>query len=244
MKEVPPLRTRLSVTVLALFAALLLTHPVHAQGPSAGGLSSSAENTALPDAPLPVFNAPEAPDDTTFVNGRLYHKPTRREDLRAYEHELIGPRVFISAAVRSGIEQIRPVPVGWGQDFPGYIQRYGSAYGEFGIDSSVRYALAGVLHEDVRYLICHKCSGGAKVKNAFLAEMTARHGEDGHRTFSLTPIAAGFSGPLIAYSAWFPPGYNEGDAAKHAMFGFGFRIVGHMVREFFFDKDTKRDATP
>ncbi len=236
------MRNHLPTTLLALSAAFLLPHPACAQGPSAEAFSTS-EATPLPEAPLPVL-APQPFDDPTFVNGRLYHKPTRREDLRAYEHELIGPRVFISAAVRSGIEQIRPVPVGWGQDFPGYIQRYGSAYGEFGIDSSVRYALAGVLHEDVRYLICHKCSGGAKVKNAFLAEMTARHGEDGHRAFSLTPIAAGFSGPLIAYSAWYPPGYGAGDAAKHAMFGFGFRIVGHMVREFFFDKDTKRDATP
>jgi hypothetical protein len=242
------LRTRLSAALLALSAAALLAHPVHAQGPSAEAVSSSAENTGLPeplpDAPLPALTAPEAPDDTTFVNGRIYHKPTRREDMRAYEHEMFGTRAFLGAGIRAGFEQIKPVPIGWGQDFPGYIQRYGSAFGEFDIDSSVRYALAGVLHEDVRYLICHKCSGGAKVKNAVLSEFTARHGEDGNRTFSLTPLAAEFSGPLVAYAAWYPPGYTEGDAARHAMFNLSFRIVGHIVREFFFDKDSKRDATP
>jgi hypothetical protein len=179
-----------------------------------------------------------------LVNGRIYHRPTRREDLRAYEHELIGTRAFLGAGIRAGVEQIRPVPIGWGQDFPGYIQRYGSAYGEFAIDSSVRYALAGALHEDVRYLICHKCTAGAKLSNAVLSEFTARHGEEGTRTFSLTPLAAEFSGPLVAYAAWYPPGYTEGDAAKHTMFNLGFRIVGHIVREFLFDKDTRRSATP
>ncbi len=241
------MRTRLSAALLALSAATLLTHPIHAQGPSVDAVNSSDAKILpeiLPDAPLPAFVTPEAPDDTTFVNGRVYHKPTRREDLRAYEHEIIGPRPFIGAAIRASFEQIKPVPTGWGQDFPGYIQRYGSAYGEFAIDSSVRYVLAGALHEDVRYLICHKCAAGAKLSNAVLSEFTARHGEDGNRTFSLTPLAAEFSGPLVAYAAWYPPGYTEGDAAKHAMFNLGFRIVGHVVREFFFDKDTKRAATP
>ena len=195
-------------------------------------LTAQTAKKPLPDAP------------SALVNGRLYHKPTRREDFLAYRHELIGPRPFISAAVRSGIEQIRTVPVGWGQDFPGYAQRYGSAYAESAIDSSVRFGLAAALHEDVRYLICHKCSAGEKFENAFLAEFTARHGEDGHRSFSPTPLVAGFSGPLVAYSAWYPPGYDVRDAAKHASLGFTFRIVGHLIREFFFDKDTKSAATP
>jgi hypothetical protein len=229
-----------TITLAMIFG--LGSHFSPAQGPSAlissSTRSAPASAVALPEAPSALI------PDPVFVNGRLYHKPTRREDFKAYEHELIGPRPFISAAIRAGFEQIRPVPTGWGQDFPGYIQRYGSAYGEFGIDSSVRYGLAAALHEDVRYLICHQCTAGQKIENAFLAEMTARHGEDGHRTFSLTPVVAGFSGPLVAYAAWYPPGYDSGDAAKHAFFGFGFRIVGHIVREFLFDKNTKSAATP
>jgi len=235
-----PLVGRFAVLRPLVAASVLATSMALAQGPSA----KSSSSFALPEALSALLLHVNQPEDPTFVNGRPYHKPTRREDLRAYEHELIGPRPFISAAIRGAIEQIRPVPIGWGQDFPGYIQRFGSAYGEFAIDSSVRYALAGAFHEDVRYLICHGCSAGEKFKNAFLAEMTARHGEDGHRSFSLTPITAGFSGPLIAYAAWYPPGYTEGDAAKHAFLGFGFRIVGHIVREFLFDKDTKGAAIP
>ena len=188
---------------------------------AACGTASAQYNAPLPNAPSTTIQALPPPPQNT-VNGRYYRRPTRHEDLLAYRRELIGPRPFISAAIRSAIEQSRPRPIGWGQDFPGYLQRYGSAYSEFAIDSSVRYGLASISHEDVRYLICHECSTGAKVKNAVLAEFTARHGEDGRRTFSPTPIVAGMSGPLIAYSAWYPPGYGPGDAAGHAAFGFGF----------------------
>jgi hypothetical protein len=198
-------------------------------------ISTQLHAQALPSAPSSV------PYGRTgaMVNGRPYRKPTAREDLRAYEHELVGPRPFIAAAIRSGIEQIRPVPIGWGQDFPGYAQRYGSAYGEEAIDSSVRFGLAGVLHEDVRYLLCHGCSAGEKLRNAFLSEFTARHGENGHRSLSLTPIVADFSGPLVAYSTWYPPGYTTGDAAKHATFIIGTRIAFHALREFLPERNPK-----
>jgi hypothetical protein len=152
---------------------------------------------------------------------------------------MFGPRPFISAAIRSGIEQARTVPVGWGQDFPGYAQRYGSAYGEQAINSSVRFALGAALHEDVRYLICHNCSFGGKLKNAALAEVSARHGADGHRVFSATPIVSSFSGPMIAYAAWYPPGYDPSMAVKHSFLGLGTRIVFHMVREYWGDRKSK-----
>jgi hypothetical protein len=174
-----------------------------------------------------------------MVNGRPYRKPTRHDDFVAYRQELIGPRAFLTTGVRAGIEQLRTVPTGWGQDFPGYMQRYGSAYGEHAINTSVRFGLAGVLHEDVRYLVCHDCTAGQKIGNALLAEFTARRGEDGHRTFSVTPIVAGVSGPLVAYAAWFPPGYGTSQALQHASFGFGTRILFHMVREFVADPKDK-----
>lgn len=178
------------------------------------------------------------------MNGRPYSRPTRQQNFKAYEHEIIGPRVFLGAAMRSGIEQARTVPTGWGQDFPGYGQRYGSAYAEMVIDSSVRFGLAAALHEDTRYIICHKCSAGAKFKNAALAEVTNRHGVDGRREFSVVPIVANFSGPLVAYSAWYPPGYDAGMAAKHSSLGLMFRFGGHVVREFLFDRDPKAASQP
>jgi len=218
------LRTPMRAAIrIGVFAAAVF--PMHAQ-------SRRATSDTLPDAPSATL---------TIVNGRPYRHPTRKQDLKAYQHEVIGPRAFIGAGFRSGIEQIRTVPTGWGQDFPGYMQRYGSAYGEITIDSSVRFALAGVLHEDTRYLICHKCSLSAKFKNAALAEVTDRRGDDGHRVFSVVPIVADFSGPLVAYAAWYPPGYGPEDAAKHSALGLVIHFAGHMVRETLFDRDSKAE---
>ena len=242
---------RTAVCLLALPAcALLLPYPAASQDftlPSQNTLLATAlPGTTLPDAPSALL-APEAPAAQAptaglpVVNGRPYRKPTRREDFNAYRHDMIGPRPFIGAAIRSGIEQARDVPIGWGQDFPGYIQRYGSAYGEAAIDTSVRYGMAAALHEDVRYLSCHACSAGEKFANAFLYEFTARHGDDGVRSFSPTPIVATFSGPLVAYAAWYPPGYTSEMALKHATLGFSTRILFNIVREFAFDRDNSLD---
>ena len=239
---------RTAVCLLALPAcALLLPYPAASQDftlPSQNTLLATAlPGTTLPDAPSALL-APEAPAAQAptaglpVVNGRPYRKPTRREDFNAYRHDMIGPRPFIGAAIRSGIEQARDVPIGWGQDFPGYIQRFGSAYGEAAIDNSVRFGLGSLLHEDVRYLICHHCTTGAKFANAALYEVTARHGPDGHRVFSPTPIAASLSGPLVAYAAWYPPGYTTRQALGHVPVGVVTRFLFNCIREFAFDRDT------
>lgn len=223
----------LGVLAVAAQAAGAQTTGGRGTGPQPGAQTAPAP-AALPDAPSAVMY-----DKLPMVNGRPYRKPTARQDLLAYRQELIGPRAFLSAGIRSGIEQARGVPTGWGKDFAGYAQRYGSAYAEETIDSSVRFAIAGALHEDVRYLVCHECTAGQKVRNAFLAEVTARHGADGHRAFSVTPIVAGVSGPLVAYSAWYPAGYGTSDALRHATFGLGTRILFHVVREFLADRSDR-----
>ena len=249
--RISPLLRRSVAAFLFVSASLL---PLHAQStllasnnlpdaPSAL-LSTSASDPSPDPDPAPQFSTPSSASAAPMVNGRLYRKPSRHEDFIAYRREMIGPRPFISAAIRSAIEQARTVPTGWGQDFPGYMQRYGSAYGEAAIDSSVRYGIAAALHQDTRYLICHECSVGAKISNAILSEFTARQGEDGHRVFSPAPIVANFSGPLVAYNAWYPPGYTTEQALKHSAFGFSTRILFKIVREFLDDRDPPAGAKP
>jgi len=215
-----------------LIAALpgLCPRPALSETPSA--------YVALPEAPQPPapHPNPEPPSPSPGVPVLFYtagyDPPTHQDSLHAYTMELIGPRPFLSAGVSAGIEQARNIPKGWGLDLPGYLQRYASAYTESAIDSSTRFGLASLFHEDVRYFPCYRCSIWDKYENAVLAEVSVRRGEDGHRVFSPTPILAGFSGPLIAYNAWYPPGYSNRDALHHAALGFITRIGFHLVREF------------
>jgi len=221
MRSTPFFRPSVASTLLLVCS--FLAQPASAQTPA-------------PTAPAATF--PDAPSALPLVNGRPYRKPTRREDFEAYRREMIGTRPFISAGIRGGIEQARDLPAAWGQDFPGYLQRFGSAWGEAAVDTSVRYGIASALHQDTRYLICHHCTLGAKFENAFLAEFTARQEKDGHRVLSPAPIVATFSGPLVAYNLWYPPGYTTEQALKHSTFGFSTRILFHFIREVAFDHDT------
>jgi hypothetical protein len=214
----------------AHFAILMICAlPAFSQNATSTSQLPNAPSAAITPAPLPI------------VSGRPYRRPTAHENFVAFRGDLIGVRPFLSAGLRSGIEQARTVPTGWGQDFPGYMQRYGSAYGESAIDNTVRFGLAAAFHEDIRYLVCHRCSAHDKIENALLSEFTARHGADGHRAFSATPIIANFSGPLVAYTAWYPPGYGPDDAARHSALGFGTRIGFRIVREFLLDRDNKSE---
>lgn len=194
--------------------------------------------TALPSQTAPLPQAPSA----VIRNGRTYQAPTAKESAVQYLLDALGPRALVSATVRGGIEQARSRPEGWGSDAAGFGQRYASAFAEAGIVTSTRYGLAALFHEDVRYLVCRHCSARDKVSNALLSEFTARHGADGHRDFSLTPVAANFSGPLVAYAYWYPPSkpgdntYSSVDAIKHSSLGFAIRIAARLLRESLDDK--------
>jgi hypothetical protein len=225
-----------------MFAVALLAVPSHAQVLLA---------TALPDAPSVLLASSNQPlpgpptqraipyETTVIVNGRPYHFPTPHEQFHAYTHELLGARAFLRAGIRSGIEQGRDTPTGWGQDFPGYMQRFGSAFGEAAIHDTIRMGMSIALHEDGRYLVCHGCSVGDKFKNAALSEFTARHGADGHRVISPTPITASIAAPLIAYATWYPPGNTSRLALTHVVFSVSTRIMFNVMHEFLFDHKTE-----
>ena len=91
--------------------------------------------------------------------------------------------------------------------------------------------------EDMRYIPCHGCSAKRKIGNAFLSEVTARHADDGHRFFTVTPIVADFSGPLVGHAFWYPPGEDSvvnGLIATRAVFV--TRVAGHLFTEFVLER--------
>ena len=54
--------------------------------------------------------------------------------------------------------QGRGKPEDWGQDWPGFGQRFGSASAVTAIDGNVRYGMEMLFKEDMRYIPCHGCS--------------------------------------------------------------------------------------
>ena len=190
---------------------------------------------ALPDAPsaTPVT---DTPNPLPIVNGRHYRPPTQGEQLTTFFHRTVGIGAFGGPAITAAIQlaRDRPDPRYWEEGGTGYGKRYGAAYGQRVIQAGTRYTLGAILHEDNRYLLCHGCTFKQKLTNALLADVTARHGTDGHRTISPTGVAAGFSGPLVAYAFWYPnqdPNFTLERGARNALIGFGTRPAAHFALE-------------
>ncbi|SNS30401.1 hypothetical protein SAMN05421770_101415 [Granulicella rosea] len=206
-----------------------------------------AGQTTAPDNPNPQLKTrPDmTPDEKAealrisklaIVNGRPYDQPSEKDKFLYYLNDSYGLPAFESDIVRAGYTQLRGKPEGWGTDLPGFGQRFGSAAAVNAINGNMRYAMGEIFHEDLRYIPCHGCSAKKKIENALLAEVTARHDEDGHRFFTVTPIITDFSGPIVAHSLWYPGGVDPESGVVAARLIFATRIGGHLFREFVLER--------
>jgi hypothetical protein len=202
--------------------------------------------TEMPDAPplsqttsLLEATVVAPPRPPVMINGRPYVRPTNKQQFVAYLKDSYGLPALAGTGFRSVYGQLRGKPDGWGQDWPGYGQRFGSAMAVSAINGNVRYGLETIFHEDMRYIPCHGCRAKKKIENALLAEVTARHDTDGHRFFTLTPTIADFSGPIIAHAIWFPAPEGPLDGVIAARLVFATRIGGHLLREFVLERRHK-----
>ena len=174
-----------------------------------------------------------------IVNGRPYEPPTQRQQFVAYLKDSYGLVGLPSTTVRALYSEARDKPDEWGQDLPGFMQRFAASAGVTAINGNVRYGMEELFHEDLRYIPCHGCRAKKKIENALLAEITARHDSDGHRFFTLTPTVADFSGPIIAHSLYYPGGVDPGAGAVAARTIFATRIGGHLFTEFVLERRHK-----
>ncbi len=194
---------------------------------------------SLPAAPTPAGRPP------VIINGRPYVRPTQRQFFRDYLRDSYGLPALARSSVRTIYNQARDQPSGWGQDGPGFAQRFGSNLGVSAINGNVRYGMEELFHEDLRYIPCHGCSAKHKIENALLAEITARHDSDGHRFFTLTPTVADFSGPIIAHVLWYPSANNPAFAGVvGTRTVFATRVGSHLFREFILERRHKDPPLP
>ncbi len=205
-------------------AAIKLPNAPENTPPLGGGMQPAVSATAVKPKTAPVM-----------INGRPYVRPTPKEQFDDYAKNTYGLPALAFTSVRAAIAQARGKPEEWGQDWPGFGQRFGSASATTVIDGNVRYGMEMLFKEDMRYIPCHGCSPKRKLENALLAEVTARHDSDGHIFFTLTPTLSDMSGPMIANSVWIP-----GHTTINGFFGsrliFAYRIGGHMFTEFVLER--------
>ena len=137
-----------------------------------------------------------------------YVRPTERTKVSNYTFDAFGPYPVAGAGVAAGINQWTNSPPEWGQGAEGFGKRFGSDFAIAAIGTTTRYGLAEAFREDTLYYRC-ECSGPfPRLRHAVISTLTGRRGEDGHRVFSFSALAAPYAGSMIAVYLWYPDRFD------------------------------------
>jgi hypothetical protein len=119
--------------------------------PSAKAESYSSQQSKTSLAGTDQTSSIESGRETLTEQADYFVPMTNSERWDHYAYSLVEPQAFLYPAVQAGLNQARNRPHEWGQGVEGYGRRFGSAYGQHLIGSTVSNAIAFRLHEDNRY---------------------------------------------------------------------------------------------
>jgi len=183
---VPPLLhaigrwVRSGATLAFLMIAALPSFQLHGQTMQQGSPSGVTIDAPAPRDGVSTSDRPYGPQNTVPNESRsnTYVFPSAQVRARAFLHDLFSPATLIAPIVSAGIDQVRPLKVGyppdgfigpgehpahgyvpeWGEGFSGYSERFASRLGMNLIGTTGRYAVGEMLHEDTSYHPC-ACTG-------------------------------------------------------------------------------------
>jgi hypothetical protein len=174
---------------------------------------------------------------TPSATGKLdltYVRPTERTKVSNYAFDAFGPYPVAGAALAAGINQWSNAPPEWGQGADGFGKRFGSDFAIAAIGTTTRYGLAEAFREDTLYYRC-ECSGPLpRLRHAAISTFTGRRGEDGHRVFSISALAAPYAGSMIAVHLWYPDRFGTKDAFRMGSYSVLGYMGGNIALEFFY----------
>lgn len=188
-----------------------------------------SQTILLPDAPSAAgagtaIALPEAP----------YIRPTHKAVATNYAFDAFGPFALLSAGGAAGVGQWTNSPPEWRQGAEGYGRRIGSDFGMAATTTTTRYALSEALREDALYYRC-ECSGVfRRLRYAMLSTVTARHGQDGHRFFSMPALVSPYVGSTVAVYGWYPDRYGSKDAFRIGNYNLLALAGGNVAKEFLY----------
>jgi hypothetical protein len=151
-----------------------------------------------------------------------------------YAFDAFGPYPIAGAAFAAGINQWSNAPPEWGQGAEGYGKRLGSDFGIAAIGTTTRYGLAEAFREDTLYYRCECSSSFPRLRHAVISTLMGRRGENGHRVFSFSALAAPYAGSMIAVHSWYPDRFDAKDAFRMGNYSLLGYMGGNIALEFFY----------
>jgi hypothetical protein len=225
-----PTRTMMCRSVLLMLVATAAMAGMSARARSQSSLSSGDSS---PGDVSPTSGT-TSPIKTSGMPDPTYVRPTERTKAINYAFDTLGPYPIVAAGATAGINQWTNSPPEWKQGAEGYGKRMGSDFGIAAISTSARYGLAEAFREDTMYYRC-ECSGlFPRLRHAVISSFTGRHGEDGHRAFSFSALAAPYAGSMIAVYAWYPDRFGAKDAFRMGNYSLLTYMGGNVALEFFY----------
>ncbi len=163
-----------------------------------------------------------------------YVRPTQRTKVNNYGFDTFGPYPIAGAAFVAGIDQWTNSPPEWDQGVAGFGKRFGSDFAIAAIGTTTRYGLAEAFKEDTLYYRC-ECGGlFPRLRHGVISTLTGRRGEDGHRVFSFSALAAPYAGSMIAVYGWYPNRFGAKDALRMGNYSLLSYMGGDIALEFFY----------
>lgn len=201
---------------------------------SIAGLCCVGQARAQSQTLVTPGNASEAVAITAPPVDLSYEKPTEKTKLRNYVFDAYGPYPIAVVAVAAGINQWDNSPPEWGTGIEGFGKRYGSDFAIATIGTTTRYGLAEAFREDTMYYRC-ECGGLLpRLRHAVVSTLTGRRGEDGHRAFSFSALAAPYAGSMTAVYVWYPDRFGAKDAFRMGNYSLLGNMGGNIALEFFY----------
>ena len=206
-------------TLLLLVMGFLVVQPVEARSQS---LSHSGDSLAAP------ASTPSGRLELTYV------PPTPATKVHNYVFDTFGPYPIVGSAFAAGINQLSNTPPEWKQGAEGFAKRFGSDFSISAAGTTTRYGLAAAFKEDTLYYRC-ECEGlSRRLRHAVISTLTARHGEHGHRVFSVPALVAPYAGASAAVYGWYPDRFGGKDAFRMGNYSLLGSVGANIVLEFLY----------
>jgi hypothetical protein len=194
-------------------------------------LSMAQEPTGTENS-SPVASAPQAKMLVQPVP--TYVRPTEKTKFHNYLFDAFGPYPISGAAIAAGIGQADTDPPEWGNGAGAFGERFGSAFGIAAISTTTRYGMAEVFREDTLYYQCG-CKGVfRRLEHAVISTVTARRGNDGHRTFSVSAVVSPYVSTMTAVYSWYPERYGSKDAFRMGNYTLLWNVAQNIATEFIY----------
>lgn len=197
--------------------------------------NSTAEKLKIESLRKSVYRNTQMSEEPAQIaqNQSGYVRPTAEKRFKRFANNTVGISGLIGATIGASIGTAANNPPDWKRNGKGFARRFASNFGENAIQETVAYGMEEALKLDSKFYKSKKKDFGSRLKNALLAEFTART-PSGKRVFNPARVVGTYTANVISNEVWYPKRFSYKDGLRQGTQSIGFTIGLNILREFLF----------